>query len=349
MNRATLVETLELVQPALAEPNSPVPMFQNLIFEGGQVYAYNDNLGILGPCDDQGVFAVHGKTLIGVLKNSRAEEVTFELDGNDLKVKAGKTTAKMPIFKKEEFLFEEPPAKYPAKVPLNEKSIMGIDVCLTTVSRDQSLPALMGVTLTHDGKKARLYSCDGDAITRYGLTDTTVKKEGTFTIPTSFCEALIRTSQKAGIADGILEISDEWAKATLGDFTIYGRMIQNDNPLDHAKLIADSMKQKPSYVPLPKGMDDALSRARVVSDPESAPTKLTVKDGKLIMLTETHMGVVRDSMVVRGAHPDTEATVNASAVQRAIKICDEIALFENCTVYRQGDALLQVLSNMGNT
>ena len=73
---------------------------------------------------------------------------------------------------------------------------------------------------------------------------------------------------------------------------------------------------------------------------------LEVADGKLLLSTETHMGVVRDTLPCP-KHPDLIARVSAAMVQRAIGLCDKIAILEGCTVYRQGTTLFMVVGNMG--
>ena len=93
------------------------------------------------------------------------------------------------------------------------------------------------------------------------------------------------------------------------------------------------------------GIQAALARARVLADPESQKTVMTVEDGKLKLNTTTYMGVIKDTLTIRG-HQDVIAEVNASLVQRAIGHCSTMAIFDNCTVFREGEKILQVLSNM---
>ena len=69
-----------------------------------------------------------------------------------------------------------------------------------------------------------------------------------------------------------------WACVSLdSNYTVYGRLMVNDNPTDHEGLIKRSMKAKPKYVKIPESLHHALSRARVVADAESAKTVFTVE------------------------------------------------------------------------
>ena len=205
----------------------------------------------------------------------------------------------------------------------------------------------MGICFNFDSSTlTTLYSCDGDVVTRY-TTDDGFKGSGVYTLPNSFCEALLKISNEIEHLDGTLEINGNWAKASLNNgFTVYGRVINTDKPLNHAKLIADTMTGESTFVGLPEGFGEALARARVLADPESKPTILTVFNGKLDMLTKATLGEATDSMPLKD-HDDVEAFVHASLVQRSIDICDEISIRENCTAYKLGDAVLQVVSNVG--
>src|SRR4029077_13850561 len=119
MNRSELVSTLELVAPALSDTNM-VPVYTCFAFCRSVLSAYNDSLGIVTQVDMDGVkpFAVSGMTLLGLLMNSHAEEVTFQVNDENVIVKAGKSVAKLPYFTEKEFLFEEPKEKWSASLTI---------------------------------------------------------------------------------------------------------------------------------------------------------------------------------------------------------------------------------------
>lgn len=344
MNRKSLLETLELVGRALAA-DAMVPIFQCFCFHGETVSSYNDSLGLIAPCKTDDGFAVNGNTLLGLLRNTQSEEVEFSLVDQDCVIKAGRSTFKLPWFPKEDFLFEEPTDKWHSVLALDEEMLKGFDACLLTSSKDNSQPALMGVFL--NGVQHTLYSCDGDALSRYTIAESQHCASAAM-LPNAFCEAVLKVAENFDIKDVQTELSVNlgWAKADIGDHVVYGRLIENEKPLDHAGLITKTIKGKPSYVPLPKGLDNALSRARVIADAESAKTVLTVASGRLKLVTETHAGIVRDTLPLPD-HPEVEAHVNAELTQRSIKQCDEMAILDNAVAYRLGTTLFVLLSNMG--
>jgi DNA polymerase III sliding clamp (beta) subunit (PCNA family) len=344
MNRSNLVTTLELIQPALSDTD-PVPMFQCFTFTGKHALAYNDRLCMITPCETQEAFAINGKILLGLLKNSHSDDVDFtKTDKNDITIKAGKSRFKLPYFPEEDFLFKEPDGKAVFDLTLDATAF---DACMITASRDLAQEALLGVTLKPGPDKTMaFYSCDGDAVTRYTLE--AKAKDVSVRLPNEFCESFIRTFKELETEYASIKIiGDEWVRAEFNkNVVIYGRLLKLENPLDHEALIAKTLKGKPVFKPVPKALDDALSRARVVADPESAKTALEVTDGKLLLHTETHMGIINDSMVWR-EHAEVQADVSAALVQRAIGLCDEMGVLERCTIYQKQPNLFIIVCNMG--
>lgn len=347
MKRKELVKLLELVNPAVSS-SGLVPVFGCFMFTKNAITAFNgDALAIKAKFGNEKVFAVDGKTLLGLLQNSGAEEVSMTVEKQDVHVRSGKSNFKLPYFNKEDFLFEEPREKWEASCDCTTELLKGIEVCLTTTCRDNAMPALMGLTFNCEGTDlTTIYSCDGDAVTRF-VTENGYEGEGIFTVPNSFCDALLKICNESEGVSGKIELSSNWVKATLNNgFTVYGRVIKTDNPLDHEKLITDTMTGKSSFVDLPEGLSEALARARVLADPESKPTLLTVFNGKLDLLTKATLGEAHDELPLK-KHDDVEAEVHASLVQRSIGICDQISIRENCVAYQSGAQILQVVSNVG--
>lgn len=349
MRRKALVNMLDLIKPALAD-KPMVPVFQNFCFTGKRVYGYNDALGIVGKCTTERPFSVHGETLLGILRNSRTEEIEVSFEDAEVILKAGRTKARLPYLEEAEFVFEEPSdEKWEVEFSLTNDMMDTLNVCLMTSGKDNSLPALMGVVL-NIGDGISFYSCDGDAITHY-MTDATNDgdlTESSFVIPNEFVQAVLRIAGKDKSVNGVLKVNDDWALAELENgFTVYGRIIKPDDPLDHAAKITETLAGRdPVWLDIPKGMEHALSRACVVTTGESSPTSVKIKEGKMVLLSETSMGTVRDSLKIP-EHPDVEATVNAALMARSIGVCTEMAVFPNCTAFRKGEALFQIITNLG--
>lgn len=342
MKRADLKEKLDLVQLGLAD-NSLVPAFQCFCFKKDAILAYNDQIGVQynapGRVDEE--FVVHGKTFFGLLKNSTAENLEFKLHDNDIVIKADRSTFTLPYTPVEDFIFEEPEMGS-VVLQLDQNLIEGLKSCLTTTSTDQAQPALMGVSLVTANT---LFACDGDAVTKYTLGT----KPGTahpYFMSNSFCNAVLQIAETTECTDGAVSFSDEWVVADFDNgYTVYGRLIQNDNLIDFDALIEKTVKGKPVFAEVPFGLNEALSRARIIGTAETAPTVFKVEANRLKLQTEARAGRVQESLAM-GKHEEVLVKLSAEMVQRTIHLCDEICLMKNCLVARRGTKLLQVVSSM---
>lgn len=337
MNRAELVKTLELIKPALATTNM-IPIFQCFTFTGGFVSAYNDTIAILGPADTNESFGIHGNTLLGLLSNSQAETITLTLEHDTAILKLGKTVSKLPFQPEENFLFKEPPDDWEFKIQITESLVEAIKLCLETVSSDTTQAALLGITLEND----LMYSCNGDCLTRIKLKN---KVKNRVLMPTVFCEAVVKLWSSLTMTGGFLRFNTEWVYADLGAWVVYGRILEINDPIDFTQLIKKTVKGGiPPCYPFPDGFSGALSRARVLADPESQKTVVTIAKSKMTLLTETHMGEIKDDFKLEG-HSDVEASINASHLQKALESCIGLAVLENCIILEAPD-VFKLVSNV---
>jgi DNA polymerase III sliding clamp (beta) subunit (PCNA family) len=339
MIRSELVSVLELVKPALAKTNM-VPVFQCFCF-ADRVSAYDDQIAIVGPTDFDvgGPVGLHGATLLGLLSSSGAKEIEFTQAGNEVTLKMGKSTSKMPFVWSQDFIFTVPDDKWAFKLPFTESLFEALKLALETVSSDATQAALLGVTIQGD----KMYGCNSDSLTRIVLKGTIGKNRVLMSTP--FCEAVIKLWSSLAITKGTLHFSSDWVFADFGEWSVYGRILEIQEPIDFEALISKNVKKGDKTQPVPEGFSEALSRARVLSDPESQKTTITVEKGKLNLHTETHMGEVKDSVAFKG-HPDIKVNVNASHLQSAIKNCDQIAFLDNCALLEKAPDVLQIVSNM---
>lgn len=344
MNRKDLIETLELVRPALSD-DPLVPIFTNFCFDGAHVFAYRDSIGILAPCETNEKFAVHGKTFMELLRAGSAEEVDLTVTTGELVLKCGKSKMKMPYFGEEDFIFEEPENdEWPVLLSITESLLEGLGLCLQTATTNNTMPAFMGVTLVSAGA-IHLYSSDGDAISRYN-TKVKNKNVGSYILPSAFCESLLRITAKTEMLSGTIYIDDDWVVAELdNDIKVFGRIIENPDPFDFEKQIEKVVTGLKEFVPVPANFSETLKRAMVISEIDTKPTILEIVDNRISMITKSHMGEVRDTVRCHG-HPDITVGVSARLVNRAIAVCDQMAVLEQVSVFQDGDVFFQVVANM---
>jgi len=339
MNRAELVKTLELVKPALAVDRT-VPIFQCFNFTEGAVSAHNGTIAIIGPSEFEWSCGIHGATLLGLLSNSQVEDMEINLEQDTATIKLGKTISKLPFQSEEDFIFEVPEDDWHFKVPFTESFANALSMCLETVSSDETQVALQGVTLNGD----KLFSCNGDTITRVQLK---AGIKSRVLMPTPFCSAVLKLWSVLSMTKGSIQFNDKWIFASMGEWAVYSTILEVKEPIDFDDLIKRTVKAKIAVQDVPDALVEALSRARVLSDPESQKTTASVVKGKLSLHTETHMGEIKDSMLLKG-HPDVEASINAGHLQRALGYCGKIAIHDNCIMLENDDiGALLLVSNMG--
>lgn len=342
MNRLELINTLDIVSRGLSN-NTLVPIFSHFCFTGETVFGWNDVIGVVGPCKIDKPFAVHGATLLGLLKNCSGNEVEITVSKNHLKVVSGNSDFKLPYKGEDEFLWKEP--KIDGVSVLVE--IRQFEQCLRTCSMDQSLAAFSRVSFVKDDRYLVAYSTDGDALTRSRsdeMTDYGGIDEDDFSVARSFCDVIAK-SDKADSVD--LKVNKEWVWVDIGAACVYGRNLGKPE-LDYEQEIRNTVGlNNYKFVPIPNGLDAALSRARVVADAETKPTKLVIVDGILWINTESNsIGSVEDNLQADHGDMDTSVYVSAEGIQKCMGGCNEMYVATNCTLWR-GENVLRLVANRG--
>lgn len=335
MNRKELLNKLNHLSAALAKDDL-IPVLKCFMFDGENVTAYNDKIAIIAPCPVDEAFAVNGDTLLGLLSNLSGDEVEFAVK-DDVVVSSGKSVFNLPYFQKDDFIFETPADPAAAKVSLTPEALEALENCLDTVSNDLAQPALMGVTL----HKGAFYSCNGDALTKSVFAK---GKHSQHTIPSQFCSAVLDIIGDDSAKE--ISIDEHWAKAVIGEFTIYGRMIVIEDQADYEELINASLANEHVFVPKPEGLTEALSRARVIADKESTKTTVEISKGRVKMHTANHLGEVDDVLAIDKKHPNVATAVSAEVVQKALVKTGEIAIMQGCCAFKKGEGLLIITGNM---
>ena len=333
MNRQKLVDTLEVVGKAV-ERNNLIPIYEYYCFDGETIFAWNDVFGIEAPYQVPTPFAVHGPTFLGLLKASKEDTIDLKVSGSQLKIQTGKSEFVLPIKGPEDFVWTDRPT-FKQGQEIDVDIIKGIEHCLSTTSDNLALENFTRVCIgTYDGHLA-VYSTDGDALTRY---ITTIKYGTLATLARDFCEAIVKAE------GGKLIIEHNWICALTGDYKIIGRNL-GPSTIDYEDYISRILEGPiPDTISFPLKLNDALSRARVVADIETSPTKLLVEDNEMALMTETPFGEVYDVMPAK-KHPNAEVAVNASTFQTSMAGCSSFRILDKCCILK-GDQLLRLISNL---
>ena len=93
INRAELVEALEIVKPGLAL-NTNIDQATSFAFINGKVITYNDEVSISHPIEDIGIFgAVEASVLYKYLGKLKQEEIEVKSEEKEIIITAGRSTA----------------------------------------------------------------------------------------------------------------------------------------------------------------------------------------------------------------------------------------------------------------
>lgn len=343
MIRSELIEKMELINPALEDDNL-VAVFTNICFDKNVVYAYKDSLGIFAPIDNEDSFAIHGKTFFKMLSKLSGKEVELTRSDEEVLVVSGSSKMKLPFITKEEFMFEEPEEEeWDIIFDIDDTIINGIRLCMMTAADNAVMSGLMGVAI-EGGKEVNLYSCNGDGMSQFKLSSRKAP-DVRYIIPNEFCEALVRIAKKTKCTDGQLYVNGEWALAELAnDYRIFGRVIINDE-FDFTGNLERALETTEGFVEIPDGMLASLERARVIADQENSPTVISIKKGKMNILTDSHIGKVEDKLAVDKGHIERESSIAAKLISKAVSECTHFSLGKGCTIYKLGDDFTVFFTN----
>lgn len=331
MNRTKLVGILDVVGRAI-ERNNLLPIYEYYCFTGKTVFGWQDSFGIVALCEVPVPFAVHGPTFLGMLKSIKEDKVELEVTNGQLKITAGKTESVLPVKGPEDFVWHEPEFKVGGEIDMD--LIKGIECCIPTASENLALEAFSRVYIGTYNDRLAVYSTDGDAFTRYV---TTLTGKADTCLSRAFCEAIVKTG------GGKLVIGDEWVCSLFEDYKVYGPNL-GSTTFDYEDYMEKILEGPvPDLTSFPLKFDDALTRARVMADIETSPTKMMIQKNQLALLTETPFGEVFDTMKLK--HPDIEVSFHAKLIQENMKGCSEFRALDKCCVFK-GDQILRLTSNL---
>ena len=343
MNRNELIKTLEVVSRGLSN-NTLVPTFGYFCFTGKTVFSWNDSIAVVGLCKVDKPFGCHGQTLLGLLKACSGEAVEFSVTKEHLEVVCGSSDFKLPYITQDEFVWKEPEILNAHIYPYSYMAT-AISTCLLTCSDDVALGAFNQICLGEENGQLVIYSCDGDSITK-ATTDIHMAVESCC-LSKSLCVAIHQVWDYTEVwTVNDFTISKEWISASFDQhFSVYGHNLGLPS-LDYEAEIRKSVGVNDlEFVPIPAELNNALSRARVVADKETKPTKLIIDGGTMDVHTEAPQGDIWDSMPC--IHPGTlEVKVSAAMLQRALDGCNQWVVTERCVVLR-GERILRLCSNLG--
>lgn len=350
INRAKLLETINLLRPAIATADY-IPALTHIQFDGEYAMAYNDISAVSVQFPTTFKRCVPGDLLAKAVQSMLGEKVAAQFDPKTavMLLSSGRSKIKVPTLPHEDFPFSLPDEKAP-EIKLTKDMVQGIELCLAAVGSDKSHPEQCGVTLaTDEHGYAVLYSTDGMTISRCATTDNIeLPGDSPVILPTFFCERVVAL-QKVSKFEGILVL---YPGALLVEFStfasVYTKTLVDLDPVNFERPLATLFPG--GYVfelgAVPDALDAAIDRALLVTTREVVRcTAFTVADNVLSLHTSTSMGDADDDMPFK--HAAASLKVNPEFVARALKQCNCVGFLPRAIVFQGADRkLLHVVAAM---
>lgn len=346
-DRVAMLAALNLIKPAIAAKDL-VEELAHVWFDGETITAYNDaDLGIQVPFTSPFKGGIRGALILGLLVNSRAKEVIFELqDEGFVLLKAARAKALLTVLEPERAVYELPPAsknvyKFGDDFTTALKSVM------ISVGNDTSIPEKMGITLIVSKQCIDFYTTDSQTAAHVELAqgkDCKLKPGSRYIIPTTFCEQLLRLCGNGGE----LDLQEDIVTATNSDgvFIWARQVVISDKPFDFAGAFArhtdfpdEALFETPSRLSL------ALDRSLTMLDglPDE-PVAIMVDGGKLRLVTTAEgRGELKDSVDIAATVPAVTVKIPPNRIKRALGLTTHIAMTKQI-VYMNNDQGLEYMA-----
>lgn len=320
MNRMELLRILSLAAPALAR-NDFVPILSHFWFTGSKLIAYNDQIGVSVACKTEFKGAIKGDVLLGLLKQSRAKEVSF-VPGDDgvIQIKAGSAKIKLGLERPESFLWEMPkPESGAIKIGKPAAFLQALRSVMRSVSTDTTIPDRIGVTFIAEDGGVGLYSSNANSMSyaHHPLKD---KWPARVILPAAFCDHLL--SVCAGTQEPInMTVQADHVIAECEGVLIYSRVIESERPINYARAFnANVTADLKKAVPIPSKMKLILERACIISESKESKvlTSIRASDGRLFFSTKSpDRGEISDSTQIAEGHPNVKVELEARHIRAA--------------------------------
>lgn len=170
MKTAALLAKLELLSHGLAARHSMVDQGDSLIFHGGRIFTYNDELMVSVSSDSdvsiQG--AVKAEALTKLLKKIKTAELELSDGEGEIHIAAGRTKAGVRYNEEIMIPIEDLPDPSDGKwADLPSDLLTGMALCCISTGVDVSMPELTCIHVHGN----RVQSCDNFRATRFELKD----------------------------------------------------------------------------------------------------------------------------------------------------------------------------------
>jgi DNA polymerase III sliding clamp (beta) subunit (PCNA family) len=327
-----VLNKLRTITPALSDKEL-IPILTHFWFQGETVMAFNDQIAIQVPLETKFKGAIPGKLLLNLLSASGAESIKFKVSNGSVEIKAANAVLTVTLLPPEDFVFAMPATE--------GKGIEGsglwpaIKSCMGSISDDTSIPDQLGLTLIPNGKDLLMYSTNNMTLShaRVGIDTTGLPKRAI--LSRQFCQQLVHLTRFEEAFQ--LFVRSDHVLATIGTTKLFGRLIDSSHPLDFDSIMQAHLPQGRigKLVPMPKNLRQVLQRAMAVGRTEEknkAKSLISIKDGKIMVLSESPTAHLDDKVVGTVNHPDVDVNLNPALLKIGADQYDKLLFTKSCAV-----------------
>lgn len=286
INKEDLRVALERVRPGLAS-RELIEQSTSFAFLGDRVVTYNDEISVSHPVKDLDIRgAVKAEALYDFIARAPKDELEIEIEGTQLRIKAGRSRAGL-VLEEDIRLPIEEVGKIGKWKKLPNGFLDGLKMSYHICSSDMSRPVL---TCVHANGRY-LEASDAYQIIRYELEEEI--PYAPFLLPASSAKELLKY-------EGVAEISKGkgWVHFRTKDGTVFSaRIFDGEFPtIDHL------LEVEGSEITFTGSVMEALERAYIFardSGKEMPVVTVTISEGSMLLRAEGESGWFEESLRVR--------------------------------------------------
>ncbi len=263
--------------------------------------------------------AVHGDTIIELMKKSRLGDIDFVDEENNLIIRpAGKSKPKiqlssMPLDGKSWVM---PALDKSNQLLLDIPTLVdALKDCRRSVTDNALHPEMRGITIIPESNNSiHLFSFTGHTISHVNVPVKNLTLKTRAILPHAFCDQIIALGNiKEGDPKPYFEIGDDHALFVVGDISVYGKLIETDKTHDFMDILTKHFNDKNAkiMVDVPTSLNRVLDQAIIIMADGAADSQTTVAITKgRGRLTSTGGRGEIDTVIKLDGHPDLVVKIN---------------------------------------
>jgi len=307
------------------EKKSALPILSNFLLEAkedkltvqGTDLEVHVSVSVFAKVEKEGVACVNAKKITDISRLLPSNEVYLKLEGNNLKIKSGRTKYNLPVSPAEDF-----PTMYPfpednAFIISGENLQKSISKTIYATSKEESRFALQGVLFKSLDGTIDVVATDGHRLALY-----TIDRTGTGDINIIVPQKALNELKKllTGLEDVEVAATDQYVFFRTKEWILMSRLLEGAFP-DYSQVIPEQFSREITVDK--KEFLDAVKRVSAVIEGDTKPLKLTLKENTLELKSASpEYGEAVDEINVDYQDEEFSIGFNAKYIIEAVDVVD---------------------------